>query len=65
MLEIRNPYEWNSNIRRKRFFLETSHRYVRSCEKIVTDKENTTIINGEGNLDSIKARVNQIKAITD
>ena len=33
-----------------------------SCEKIVTDKENTTIINGEGNSDSIKARVNQIKA---
>tara|TARA_B100001094_G_scaffold171349_1_gene165694 strand:- start:1196 stop:2827 length:1632 start_codon:yes stop_codon:yes gene_type:complete len=33
-----------------------------SCEKIVTDKDNTTIINGEGDSDSIKARVNQIKA---
>ena len=33
-----------------------------SCEKIVTDKDNTTIINGEGESDSIKARVNQIKS---
>ena len=33
-----------------------------SSEKIVTDKDNTTIINGEGDSDSIKARVNQIKA---
>ncbi len=33
-----------------------------SCEKIVTDKDNTTIINGEGDSDNIKARVNQIKA---
>ena len=33
-----------------------------SCEKIVTDKDNTTIINGEGDSDSIKARVNQIKS---
>ncbi len=36
-----------------------------SCEKIVTDKDNTTIINGEGDSDSIKARVNQIKAQID
>ena len=33
-----------------------------SCEKIVTDKDNTTIINGEGDSDSIKARVTQIKS---
>ena len=33
-----------------------------SSEKIVTDKDNTTIINGEGDSDSIKARVNQIKS---
>ena len=33
-----------------------------SCEKVVTDKDNTTIINGEGDSNSIKARVNQIKA---
>jgi chaperonin GroEL len=33
-----------------------------SSEKIVTDKDNTTIINGEGDSDNIKARVNQIKA---
>ena len=45
------------------FSLETaSIDMLGSCEKIVTDKENTTIINGEGNSDSIKARVNQIKS---
>ena len=45
------------------FSLETaSIDMLGSYEKIVTDKENTTIINGEGNSDSIKARVNQIKA---
>ncbi len=48
------------------FALETaSLELLGSCEKIVTDKDNTTIINGEGNSDSIKARVNQIKAQID
>lgn len=32
------------------------------AEKIVVDKDNTTVINGSGNADDIKARVNQIKA---
>ncbi|HZH54319.1 MAG TPA: chaperonin GroEL, partial [Sphingobacteriaceae bacterium] len=32
------------------------------AEKIVVDKDNTTVINGSGNGDDIKARVNQIKA---
>tara|TARA_B100001109_G_C18863653_1_gene475497 strand:+ start:958 stop:2604 length:1647 start_codon:yes stop_codon:yes gene_type:complete len=32
------------------------------CEKITIDKDNTTIVNGSGNSDDIKARVNQIKA---
>ena len=48
------------------FTLETANlELLGSCEKIVTDKDNTTIINGEGNSDSIKARVNQIKAQID
>ena len=45
------------------FALETANiDMLGSCEKIVTDKDNTTIINGEGNSDTIKARVNQIKS---
>ena len=45
------------------FALETANlEMLGSCEKIVTDKDNTTIINGKGGSDSIKARVNQIKA---
>lgn len=32
------------------------------CEKITIDKDNTTIVNGSGKKDDIKARVNQIKA---
>jgi len=45
------------------FALETaSLEMLGSCEKIVTDKDNTTIINGEGDSESIKARVNQIKS---
>ena len=33
-----------------------------SAEKITIDKDNTTIINGSGDSENIKARVNQIKA---
>jgi chaperonin GroEL len=32
------------------------------AEKVTIDKDNTTIVNGEGNKDDILARVNQIKA---
>ena len=32
------------------------------CERVVIDKDNTTIINGMGEKDSIQARVSQIKA---
>ncbi len=32
-----------------------------SAEKIVVDKDNTTIVNGRGSEDMIKARINQIK----
>jgi chaperonin GroEL len=33
-----------------------------TAEKITIDKDNTTVVNGAGNHDDIKARVNQIKA---
>lgn len=33
-----------------------------SCEKIVVDKDNTTIVNGGGSENMIAARINQIKA---
>ncbi|WP_316830290.1 chaperonin GroEL [Pedobacter aquatilis] len=36
--------------------------YLGSAEKVVVDKDNTTVINGAGNAEDIKARVNQIKA---
>jgi len=36
--------------------------YLGHCEKIVIDKDNTTIVSGAGDQEQIKARVNQIKA---
>jgi len=36
--------------------------YLGKAEKITIDKDNTTVINGAGNPDDIKGRVNQIKA---
>jgi chaperonin GroEL len=36
--------------------------YLGKAEKIVIDKDNTTIINGAGKAEDIKARINQIKA---
>ena len=33
-----------------------------TCEKVVIDKDNTTIVNGSGDKNDIKARVNQIKS---
>ncbi|MFZ5554412.1 MAG: chaperonin GroEL [Bacteroidota bacterium] len=36
--------------------------HLGECEKITIDKDNTTIVNGKGTKDQIKARVNQIKA---
>ncbi|RYE27765.1 MAG: chaperonin GroEL [Sphingobacteriaceae bacterium] len=35
--------------------------YLGTAEKIVVDKDNTTVINGAGQTEEIKARVNQIK----
>jgi len=39
--------------------------YLGRAEKISIDKDNTTIVNGAGTSDDIKARVNQIKAQID
>ena len=36
--------------------------YLGTAEKVLVDKDNTTIINGAGSSDDIKARVNQIKS---
>ncbi|MXV17552.1 chaperonin GroEL [Hufsiella ginkgonis] len=36
--------------------------YLGQAEKVVVDKDNTTIINGNGNGDDIKGRVNQIRS---
>ncbi len=36
--------------------------YLGQAEKVIIDKDNTTVINGAGNADDIKARVNQIKS---
>ena len=32
-----------------------------TCEKITVDKDNTTVVNGKGSADDIKARINQLK----
>ena len=39
--------------------------YLGTAEKIVIDKDNTTVINGSGESEAIKARVGQIKAQID
>jgi len=36
--------------------------YLGQAEKVVIDKDNTTIVNGKGDADQIKARINEIKA---
>ena len=39
----------------------TELEHLGSCEKIVIDKDNTTVVNGAGQEDHITARINQIK----
>jgi chaperonin GroEL len=36
--------------------------YLGSCEKVVIDKDNTTIVNGSGDEEQIQARISQIKS---
>ncbi len=35
--------------------------YLGSCKRVVSDKDNTTIVDGAGSVDSIKGRINEIK----
>ena len=35
--------------------------YLGTCKRVVSDKDNTTIVGGNGSSDSIKARINEIK----
>ena len=35
--------------------------YLGSCKKVVSDKDNTTVVDGSGNKNAIKARVNEIR----
>ncbi len=39
----------------------TGLEHLGTAEKIIIDKDNTTIINGKGDVDAIKARIKQIK----
>ncbi|MEC7822577.1 MAG: chaperonin GroEL [Candidatus Neomarinimicrobiota bacterium] len=39
--------------------------YLGSCKKVVSDKDNTTIVDGSGNKNGIKARVNEIRVQID
>ena len=39
--------------------------YLGSCKKVVSDKDNTTIVDGIGNKNAIKARVNEIRVQID
>ncbi len=36
--------------------------YLGTAERVIIDKDNTTVVNGAGKKDDIKARINQIKA---
>ncbi len=35
--------------------------YLGTCKRVVSDKDNTTIVDGNGTVDNIKARINEIK----
>jgi len=39
--------------------------YLGTCKRVVSDKDNTTIVGGNGSADSIKARINEIKVQID
>ncbi|KOY84883.1 molecular chaperone GroEL [bacterium 336/3] len=46
----------------KGFTLESAGNYLGEAKKIIIDKDNTTIVDGKGSKDAVKARVNEIKA---
>jgi len=35
--------------------------YLGTCKRVVSDKDNTTVVDGGGSVDAIKARINEIK----
>ena len=39
--------------------------YLGTCKRVVSDKDNTTIVGGTGKTDAIKARINEIKVQID
>jgi chaperonin GroEL len=46
----------------KGFTLESAGNYLGEAKKVIVDKDNTTIVDGNGSKDAVKARVNEIKA---
>ncbi|MFH1852810.1 MAG: chaperonin GroEL [Candidatus Neomarinimicrobiota bacterium] len=40
-------------------------QYLGTCKRVVSDKDNTTIVGGAGKTDAIKARINEIKVQID
>ncbi len=44
------------------YLLENAAEYLGTADKIIVDKDNTTIVNGKGDKDAIKGRVNVIKS---
>lgn len=46
----------------KGFTLESAGNYLGEAKRIIVDKDNTTIVDGKGSKDAVKARINEIKA---
>lgn len=46
----------------KGFTLESAGNYLGEAKRVIVDKDNTTIVDGKGTKDAVKARINEIKA---
>lgn len=44
------------------FTLENAGMYLGEAARVIVDKDNTTIVDGKGKKDAVKARINEIKA---
>ncbi|WP_448529786.1 chaperonin GroEL [Raineya sp.] len=44
------------------FTLESAGLYLGEAARVIVDKDNTTIVDGKGKKDAVKARINEIKA---
>ncbi len=44
------------------FTLENAGMYLGEANRVIVDKDNTTIVDGKGKKDAVKARINEIKA---